>query len=83
MFYLRIKAIPKCAKTEISEIIIDGEGEKTHKIRLKAPAEKGKANKELIKFLSSHYQVPKENVSIISGKTDRLKLIKIIGSNKP
>jgi uncharacterized protein len=82
MLYLRIKVIPKCPKSELIEVITDGEGEKTYKIRLKAVPEKGKANRELIKFLSKHYSVAKENISIISGKTDRLKLIKIIGLNK-
>jgi uncharacterized protein len=81
MLYLRIKVIPNSPKSELIEVITDGEGEKTHKIRIKAPAEKGKANKELIKFLSKQYSLPKENISIISGKTERIKLIKIIGLN--
>ncbi len=71
--YLRIKVIPKSAKNEIVEIMDD----ETIKIRIKAPPEKGKANQELIKFLSKEYNIPKENISIISGKTEQLKLIKI------
>ncbi|MFA6528330.1 MAG: DUF167 domain-containing protein [Candidatus Gracilibacteria bacterium] len=71
--YLRIKVTPKSAKTEITNTLDDG----TIKIRVAAPPEKGKANKELIKFLSAHYNVPKDAISIISGKSDHLKLIKI------
>ncbi len=75
--YLRIKVIPKSPKNEITEIMEDDEGEQTIKIRIKAPPEKGKANTELIKFLSKELETPHTNISIISGKTDQLKLIKI------
>ncbi len=75
--YLRIKVIPKSAKNEVVEILEDDSGEQTIKIRIKAPPVKGKANAELIKFLSKELNVPKDRISIISGKTEQLKLIKI------
>jgi hypothetical protein len=75
--YLRIKVIPKSPKNEITEIMRDHEGEETIKIRLKAVPEKGKANAELIKFLSKELGIAKDKISIISGKTEQLKLIKI------
>ena len=73
--YLRIKVVPKSPKSEVVEIMADEE--KTIKIRIKAVPEKGKANAELIRFLSHELDVSKENISILSGKTDHLKLIKI------
>lgn len=75
--YLRVKVIPKSAKTEVVEIMEDSQGEKTIKIRIKAAPEKGRANKELIKFLSSEFKLPEEKISILSGKTEQLKLLKI------
>ena len=75
--YLRIKVIPKSPKNEIVEIMEDADGEKTIKIRIKAAPEKGKANAELIKFLSKEMQIDKSRISILSGKSDTLKLIKI------
>lgn len=71
--YLRIKVIPKSSKTEITDIMDDD----TIKIRIKAAPEKGRANIELIRFLSKELILPKENISIISGKTEQLKLIKL------
>jgi len=71
--YLRIKVLPKSPKNEIIETLADG----TLKIRVAAPPEKGKANKELIRFLSKQHNVPKDAISILSGKSDALKLIKI------
>lgn len=70
---MRVKVIPKSSKTELVETMADG----TLKIRVKAPPEKGKANKELIKFLAEHFGTRKESITIISGKTDHIKLIKI------
>ncbi|PKL36335.1 hypothetical protein CVV38_00285 [Candidatus Peregrinibacteria bacterium HGW-Peregrinibacteria-1] len=74
--YLRIKVVPRSHKTELIETIHDHNGT-THKIRLKSAPEKGKANQELIKFLSKLLDTPTETITIISGKSDRTKLIKI------
>ncbi len=75
--YITVKVIPKSNVTEFVDIIEDGEGEKVFKIRLKAVPEKNKANIELIRFLSKELKLAKENITIISGKTDRLKLLKL------
>ncbi len=75
--YLRIKVIPRSNKTEISEIMIDEEGMETIKIKVKAPPEKGKANLELLKFLGKELGINSAKLSIISGKSDTIKLIKI------
>ncbi len=75
--YLRIKVIPNSNTNEIKEIMTDDSGEETIKIKIKAVPEKGKANAELIKFLSKELEIKKSNISILSGKTDRIKLIKI------
>ena len=72
--YLRVKVLPKSPKNEVVDILDDD----TIKIRIKAVPEKGKANKELIKFLAKELDLPKDKVQIISGKNDQLKLIKII-----
>ncbi len=71
--YLRIKVLPKSPKNEVVEIL----GDETIKIRIKAAPEKGRANKELISFLSKELQIPTSNIKILSGKTDQLKLVKI------
>ncbi len=72
--YLRIKVRPNSAKTEIKEILED----ETIKVNVSAVAEKNKANVELIKFLAKEFKVDKKCVLIISGKAERIKLIKII-----
>ncbi|MCX6735398.1 MAG: DUF167 domain-containing protein [Candidatus Peregrinibacteria bacterium] len=54
----------------------DDTGEQTIKIRIKAVPEKGKANEELIKFLSKELSIPKDQITIISGKSTQLKLVR-------
>lgn len=46
------------------------------KVCLHAPPVDGKANEELIKFLSKTLDLSKSAISIISGETNRSKLIK-------
>jgi uncharacterized protein (TIGR00251 family) len=43
------------------------------KIRLTAAPTDGKANKQLIKFLSKQFQVKQSAITIVSGHTSRLK----------
>lgn len=81
MKYLRIKVIPKSPKNEVVEVLEDKENGNITKIRIKAAPERNRANLELIKFLSTLYKVPKENIVIISGQKEQLKLIRIDGLN--
>ncbi len=71
--YLQIKVLPRSNKTEFVERMED----ETLKIRLKALPEKGRANQELIQFLSKELKIQKNEIKIISGVTDQRKLVKI------
>lgn len=71
--YLRIKVCPGSRLTEFKEKMAD----ETYKINIAAPAEKGKANQSLLKFLAVNLKIPQNKILIISGAGDRLKLIKI------
>ena len=52
----------------------------THfKIALRAPAVDGKANEALIEFLSKEIGLSKHAFTIVSGQTNRCKLIQIQG----
>ena len=45
--------------------------------QLKSPPVDGKANKELIALIARHFGCPKSGVSIKSGASGRMKLVKI------
>lgn len=70
---IRVKVIPRSAKTEIAGEMADG----TLKVKVAAPPEKGKANEALCVFLAQHYDVPRASVTVVSGHTAALKLVRI------
>lgn len=67
---LYIKASPLASKSEILGVIQDA-----LKIRIAAPAVDGKANEELIKFLSKRLKIPKSDIKLTSGDTSKYKCI--------
>lgn len=69
-FYIRVRIAPNARKTEVFGQMDDRE---TWKIRVSATPEKGKANRELQKHFQKVYGV---KITIISGETDRTKLLK-------
>jgi uncharacterized protein (TIGR00251 family) len=68
---LRIKAQPAASKNEFCEVY----GEDAIKVRIKAPAVEGAANKELVKFLSKCFKVPKSSIVFRSGETSKIKVL--------
>lgn len=68
---LKIKAQPNASRSEFSGLY----GTEAIKIRIKAPAVEGAANKELIKFLSKQFKVPKSEFSFKSGQSSKIKIL--------
>ena len=71
---LAVRVTPRASHNEIVEIQSDG----TVKIHLTAPANEGKANDELIKFLSEILGAPKSHIDILAGATGRDKLVTVL-----
>ena len=74
----KIKVITNARKNEISGQMADG----TIKIRIKSKPVRGKANKELIRFLSELLDIPKGDVLIVSGERSRRKRVRIANISK-
>jgi len=71
---LAIKVTPNASKNEVL-----GSSEGIWRLKIAAPADKGKANKELIEFLSKRLRIRKSDVTIIKGYTSHNKKIAITG----
>jgi hypothetical protein len=69
---IKVKVVPSSGKSCWQ---LDKNG--TLKCFLKSAPEKGAANKELIKTLSKQLKIPQQEIEIISGLTDRKKVLKI------
>ncbi|MDR2941550.1 MAG: DUF167 domain-containing protein [Treponema sp.] len=67
---LEIKAVPGASKTEFAGVK-DGR----LRVRIAAAPEDGKANAELINFLSKSFDCPKRDLRILAGEKSRLKII--------
>lgn len=73
---LAIKVQPKAGHDRLAKV------EAQHlKIQLKAPAEDGKANAALIRFLQDFFNVPRGNIKILLGEKSRSKWVEISGLN--
>ena len=75
--YLRVKVRPDAATTLVKQVLEDENGF-ILKIDIAKPAVKSKANQELLRFLAEKFGVSKQNIKIISGAGDRLKLVKLV-----
>lgn len=71
---LNIKVTPNAARNEIG-----GFRDGVLQLKIAAPPVKGKANRELISFLSDVLEVSKSSLSIVKGQTSRSKIVAIKG----
>ncbi len=69
-----VHVVPNAKETGI---LIDIDG--SLMMRVNAPPIKGKANREIVKWLSKRLKKPSSQVRIIAGLTSNLKTLKIIG----
>ena len=69
---LRVKVKPR---SRTSELVRESDG--TWLARLKAPPVDGRANLELVALVAAHLKCPRAAVSIKSGTTGRIKIVKV------
>jgi uncharacterized protein len=74
---IKVKITPSSKKNEVVGDYVDEHGEKYLKIKISAPAVDGKANKELIEFLTEYFKVKKSQVKILRGEKSNIKIIAI------
>lgn len=71
---INIMVIPNSKTKEIEGV---DEWRGCLKVRVKAQAQKGKANRDLIELLASSLAIPTSDITIKSGETSRVKEIEI------
>ncbi len=71
---IRIKLLPKSSRNQV----VGREGEH-FKVKVTAPPVEGRANKALIDLLAKKLGIPKGHIEIITGKSSRLKSVRIDG----
>jgi uncharacterized protein (TIGR00251 family) len=73
---LAIHAQPGAKRTEVAGLHGDA-----LKIRVAAPALEDRANTALVEFLAERFNVPKRNVTLVSGARSREKRFAVVGSS--
>jgi uncharacterized protein (TIGR00251 family) len=68
---MSIKAVPNSSKNLVSGLL-----DESLKLKIKAPAVEGAANKELVKFLSKLFKVAKSDVVFVGGETSKRKRLR-------
>jgi len=69
-----VKVVPGSSRTGVSGML-----NRMVKIKISAAPEKGKANQCLIKFLAKKLGVKKSAISVISGLTNPIKKVEVLG----
>jgi len=74
---LEVRVTPNAGRNEIT-----GWKDGALQVKVAAPPEKGKANKELVDFLSRELGVNKTTIKIVTGMTGRKKTIAVEGMSR-
>jgi uncharacterized protein len=71
---LNVRVIPNARRNEIASL---AQGEV--RLKIQAPAQDGKANAEMIRFLSVLIDCPKSEIAIKRGEKSRKKIVEVEG----
>ncbi len=74
-----LRVTPRGGRDDIDGVETISDGRKVLKLRVRAVAEGGEANRAVTELLAKALRVPKANVKILSGATSRLKQVAIEG----
>jgi hypothetical protein len=74
---IKVKVLPRSSRTEIA-----GRENDLYRVKLTDPPVEGRANKALIALLAEKLGVPKRDIEIVSGKTGRVKTVRIRGMSE-
>ena len=69
-----VKVVPGSSRTALAGVLGD-----LLKVKVAAPPEKGKANKCLIEFLAKQLGIKKNQISIVAGQMNPVKMVKVAG----
>ena len=69
---IKVKVFPNSKKEEIIK-----KSEDSFEIRVKEKPEKGKANREVVRILSSYFKIPESKIRLVRGFKERNKIFEI------
>jgi len=79
---VRLKVTPKAKRNQIGGLLDEPDGGKALKVSVTTAPEDGKANAAVTALLAQEWGVAKSAISVVSGATDRRKLVEIRGPSR-
>lgn len=76
---LRVRLTPRGGRDALEGIEMLADGRAVLKARVRAAPEKGEANAALEQLLAKAFRLPKSAVSVATGATSRMKVVRISG----
>jgi uncharacterized protein len=72
-----VKVHPRARKNAVTGVVGDA-----LKLALTAPPVEGRANQAVIEFFADFFEIPRSSITIASGATSRIKVVRIAGLSK-
>lgn len=79
---LAVRLTPKASTAGITGLAGEADGGVALKVAVNAPPEDGKANTALLRLLAQQLRVPRSDLAIVLGATQRHKVVHIAGDAK-
>ena len=79
---IALRVTPRGGRDDIDGIETLADGRRVLKVRVRAVADGGAANKAVMELLAKALHVPKSHVRVLSGATSRLKQVAVDGDPK-
>lgn len=76
---MAVRLTPKASRDRVEGLVANADGSMAVKAQVTAVPEDGKANAALIRLLSKEWRLPRSSISLVSGATDRRKVLFISG----
>ena len=76
---VRLKVTPKARRAGIGGLLAEPDGGRALKVAVTAAPEGGKANEAVVALLAKEWGVAKSAISVVTGATDRRKVVEIRG----
>ncbi len=74
-----VRLTPRAARAGVQGLAPEADGGVVLKVAVTAAPEAGKANAALIKLLAKAWRLPKSDITVVAGATDRRKTLHIAG----
>jgi uncharacterized protein (TIGR00251 family) len=77
---LDVRVTPKASRDEVSGLHTGADGAMSLAVKVTAVPDKGKANKAVIEVIAKWARLPKSAFSLVSGETERNKVLLVTGN---